>query len=126
MRRPLYGQSRGRLSFGSTGWAICRLMSFLPLVKTWLWLSALATLAGWSLSALGQLNRFGYLVFLGICGAIYCLWRKTWGAGLGGATFSGRRPVGRASAAFHDSSPVSRKKDGDTVDHVPPGPRAAN
>jgi uncharacterized membrane protein YhdT len=31
--------------------------------KLWIGLSALASLAGWSLSAAGQLNRAGYLVF---------------------------------------------------------------
>ncbi len=38
-------------------------MSFLPLVRLWLWLSTLASVAGWTLSALGQLNRPGYAVF---------------------------------------------------------------
>jgi hypothetical protein len=37
------------------------------LLKSWLWISAIASLAGWSLSALGQLNRWGYLIFLIIC-----------------------------------------------------------
>ncbi|HTX21913.1 MAG TPA: hypothetical protein VMD27_08680 [Candidatus Aquilonibacter sp.] len=37
-------------------------MSFLPLVRFWIWVSAFATLAGWTLSALGQLNRPGYAV----------------------------------------------------------------
>jgi hypothetical protein len=45
------------------GWNRQRQMSFLPLVKLWLWLSALATLAGWTLSAFGQLNIVGYLIF---------------------------------------------------------------
>jgi hypothetical protein len=38
-------------------------MSFAPLVRLWLWISACATAAGWILSALGQLNRVGYAVF---------------------------------------------------------------
>lgn len=37
-------------------------MSFLPAVKLWLWISVLASLAGWSLSLVGQLNRLGYVV----------------------------------------------------------------
>jgi len=37
-------------------------MSFLPLVRLWLWVSALATAAGWTLSVLGQLNRPGYAI----------------------------------------------------------------
>lgn len=41
-------------------------MSFLPLVKAWIWISALATLAGWALSAVGQLNRLGYATFFSI------------------------------------------------------------
>ena len=37
---------------------------FLCLVRFWIWLTALASLAGWTLSALGQLNRTGYAVFI--------------------------------------------------------------
>ena len=43
-------------------------MSFLPLVRIWLWVSVLASVAGWLLSALGQLNEAGYAV-LGVAGA---------------------------------------------------------
>jgi len=35
-------------------------MSFLPAVKIWIWVSVLASLAGWVLSVAGQLNRIGY------------------------------------------------------------------
>jgi hypothetical protein len=35
-------------------------MSFVPLVRLWLWISAFASAAGWTLSAFGQLNRIGY------------------------------------------------------------------
>ncbi|MDD5139820.1 MAG: hypothetical protein PHY43_06110, partial [Verrucomicrobiales bacterium] len=35
-------------------------MSFVPLVRLWLWVSAFAVAAGWTLSAFGQLNRTGY------------------------------------------------------------------
>ena len=41
-------------------------MSFLPLVRLWLWISALASVAGWILSALGQLNRPGYAAFFAV------------------------------------------------------------
>lgn len=41
-------------------------MSSLSLVKFWLWASALATAAGWILSAVGQLNRTGYTIVCGI------------------------------------------------------------
>ena len=43
-------------------------MSFLPLVRIWIWVSVLASVAGWLLSALGQLNEAGYAVF-GVVGA---------------------------------------------------------
>ncbi|HEX4264136.1 MAG TPA: hypothetical protein VH597_07340 [Verrucomicrobiae bacterium] len=36
---------------------------FLRLVKLWIWISALASAAGWILSALGMLNKTGYLLF---------------------------------------------------------------
>ena len=39
-------------------------MSFLPLVRLWIWISAFASLAGWTLSAFGRLNRAGYAVAL--------------------------------------------------------------
>jgi hypothetical protein len=32
-------------------------------VAIWIWVSAMATLAGWTLSAVGQLNRPGYIIF---------------------------------------------------------------
>ncbi len=52
-------------------------MDSLRPVKFWIWLSALTSLAGWSLSALGQLNRAGYAVFFGV-GAVLIWWlRKT-------------------------------------------------
>jgi hypothetical protein len=38
-------------------------MSFVPLVRLWLWISAFASAAGWMLSACGQLNRPGYGIF---------------------------------------------------------------
>src|SRR5437588_310683 len=51
-------------------------MSCLPIIRVWLWLSVLATVAGWRLSALGQLNRGGYLVFAGIVAVLFWLGRK--------------------------------------------------
>jgi hypothetical protein len=41
-------------------------MSFLPLVRIWVWVSILASVAGWLLSALGQLNGAGYAVFCAV------------------------------------------------------------
>jgi hypothetical protein len=37
-------------------------MSFVPLVRLWLWVSAFASAASWMLSACGQLNRAGYAI----------------------------------------------------------------
>lgn len=51
-------------------------MSLLPIVKAWVWISALASLAGWTLSALGQLNRAGYAVFAGICVLGFWIYRR--------------------------------------------------
>ena len=51
-------------------------MSFLPLVRLWLWISVLASVAGWSLSALGQLNRPGYVVFFAVFAAVVFICRK--------------------------------------------------
>lgn len=44
-------------------------MSFLPAVKIWIWVSVFASLAGWTLSAFGFLNRIGYVV-LGVAGLV--------------------------------------------------------
>jgi len=38
-------------------------MSFLPAVKIWIWVSVLASVAGWTLGTIGFLNRIGYAVF---------------------------------------------------------------
>jgi hypothetical protein len=54
-------------------------MSFLPLVKLWLWVSVLASLAGWTLSALGQLNHPGYAVFFLVFALLVWFWRKEFG-----------------------------------------------
>ncbi len=51
-------------------------MDFLRPVKFWIGLSALTSLAGWCLSAVGQLNRTGYLVFFGAALACALLGRK--------------------------------------------------
>ena len=51
---------------------------FLRFVKGWIWLSALAGLAGWSLSALGQLNRTGYALFFAAVAGILFAYRRCW------------------------------------------------
>ena len=54
-------------------------MSFLPLVKIWLLVSALASAAGWLLSLLGWLNPAGYAIFaaLGV-GLLFWSRRELW------------------------------------------------
>lgn len=52
-------------------------MSFPRLVKLWIWFSVTATAAGWTLSALGQLNRGGYLVFLGFAALLLFFARRS-------------------------------------------------
>jgi len=53
-------------------------MSFLPLVRIWLLLSALASVAGWLLSAVGQLNRPGYAAVAGLGLLGLFLTRREW------------------------------------------------
>jgi len=53
--------------------------SFLPLVRLWLWVSVLASAAGWILSALGWLNRGGYVVFFALGGGLLWYWRQPLG-----------------------------------------------
>jgi len=49
-----------------------------PCVRLWLWISAFASLAGWALSAAGELNRPGYAVCLGAAVIFFLLlrWKK--------------------------------------------------
>ncbi|HVM48902.1 MAG TPA: hypothetical protein VMU04_12795 [Candidatus Acidoferrum sp.] len=54
-------------------------MSLLPAVKLWIWVSVLASLAGWSLSALGALTRLGYVVFGFAAAAVFLAGRKAFG-----------------------------------------------
>jgi len=70
-------------------------MSFLPLIRIWIWVSALATLAGWSLSAVGQLNRGGYLVFGGLAAAAFLLGRRGSGEKRPGTGFKWRKVKAR-------------------------------
>src|SRR5882762_8793290 len=52
-------------------------MSLLPLVRIWIWVSVLASAAGWILSALGQLNRGGYVAFF-IFAIVACFVLRKW------------------------------------------------
>ena len=73
-------------------------MSFLPLVRIWIWVSVLASAAGWLLSALGQLNRTGYAVFAGVVVAGLWLGRKALGGAAATDSSTGENS-GRGSGA---------------------------
>src|SRR5262245_43226855 len=52
-------------------------MSSLPLVRAWILVSVVATVAGWTLSVLGQLNRTGYIVFASAIAVVLLLcWKR--------------------------------------------------
>src|SRR5437016_9524034 len=55
-------------------------MSLLPVVRIWIWLSVLASAAGWILSAFGQLNRGGYFLFFAIAVLVSLALRKSFAA----------------------------------------------
>ena len=59
----------------------------IPLVRLWIWISAFASLAGWMLSVLGQLNRAGYTVSFLIFAVFIFLRRKDLGVGADGSGF---------------------------------------
>ena len=60
---------RGESTYG-------RRQKMLPCVRLWLWVSAFASLAGWGLSAAGQLNRTGYAVAFAAFAVFIFLGRK--------------------------------------------------
>ena len=51
-------------------------MDFYRPVKFWIWLTTLTSLAGWILSAMGQLNRAGYLLFFAVALAVFFFTKK--------------------------------------------------
>ena len=53
----------------------------MPFVRLWLWISAFASLAGWALSAAGELNRAGYAVAFVAFVLFLIIFRKAWGSG---------------------------------------------
>ncbi len=59
-------------------------MSFLPLVRLWIWVSVFASAAGWTLSALGQLNRAGYGIALAVFILLMWVARREWSGMPGG------------------------------------------
>ena len=50
-----------------------------PFVRLWLWISAFASLAGWGLSAAGELNRRGYAAAFAVFAVFIFLRRKEFG-----------------------------------------------
>jgi hypothetical protein len=66
-------------------------MSLLPLVRIWIWISVLATSAGWILSAFGQLNRVGYCIFFGLAAAGFLFGRKRFGWGVGSVSLNPKK-----------------------------------
>ena len=52
-------------------------MSFQPLLRLWIWISVLATLGGWTLSAVHMLNRAGYVIYVCVLGALLAWGWKT-------------------------------------------------
>lgn len=66
-------------------------MSRQPFVQLWLWISAFATLSGWILSALGQLNRTGYVIAFACFGLFLLLARKRLGLSREGLALSVRK-----------------------------------
>ena len=70
-------------------------MSFLPLVRIWIWVSVLASIAGWLLSALGQLNRVGYGIFLILAAGGLWFGRYTLSLLPPGRLFNGRKLLAR-------------------------------
>jgi hypothetical protein len=62
-------------------------MSFVPLVRLWLWVSAFASAAGWTLSAFGQLNRAGYGIAFAVSVIFLLAGRRELGQVPGGKLF---------------------------------------
>jgi hypothetical protein len=61
---------------GKSAYGHCLGMPALPLVQLWIWISAFATLTGWTLSVFGQLNRAGYAVALALFASFLFFQRK--------------------------------------------------
>ena len=77
-------------------------MSWPCLFALWLWVSALASAAGWILSACGQLNRRGYLIFLVVGAALIWACRKPLGLNLPGT----KSNWGKLRRRFHRPLPL--------------------
>lgn len=81
-------------------------MSLLPLVRIWLAISVLASVAGWGLSAAGLLNRGGYLAAAAAGAVLLWRWRHPLGLTPDGTTGGGfrwrrfRRPLPLAFAGL--------------------------
>ena len=92
-------------------------MSFAPLVRLWLWVSAFASAAGWTLSAFGHLNHAGYAIAIAAFVIFIVAGRKGLGLVPGGKIFSWkkvlrrfRRLRQRADADFIVRRPAERNR----------------
>ena len=70
----------------------------MSLVRLWLWISAFASATGWTLSALGQLNRVGYAIAF----VIFIIFVWVARSGL----FAAKREDGRSRRAGHPPSAI--------------------
>ena len=70
-------------------------MSFAPLVRLWLWVSAFASAAGWTLSAFGHLNHAGYAIAIAAFVIFIVAGRKGLGLVPGGKIFSWKKVLRR-------------------------------
>ncbi len=77
-----------------------------PFVTFWIWISALASAAGWLLSAVGQLNRTGYVVFGGVTIVIWIWMRRRSAKGQCAPMCCG--PAGRAPRSCLWKTPANR------------------
>ncbi|HTV39230.1 MAG TPA: hypothetical protein VMF08_01535 [Candidatus Sulfotelmatobacter sp.] len=70
-------------------------MSVRPVVQFWLWISVFATLAGWTLSVFGELNRVGYTVAFAFFAGFIVLQRRSLGFSRGFVSLTLRKAVRR-------------------------------
>jgi len=74
-------------------------------IAVWLWLSAAATLGGWVLSALHQLNATGYALWCLVCVPLIFLW--SWREGQRDRACAGRSHSRRLAGRFRRFLPLS-------------------
>jgi hypothetical protein len=74
----------------------------LPFVRLWIWISAFASLAGWGLSAAGELNRKGYAAAFGVFAVFIIIRRQDLGFT---AKAEGQRPKAKIRRRFRRPLP---------------------